>query len=123
MILNNIIIGLDKKGSKLMCGDICTYKYRRPTGETISSRGIIIYDEDSYSFAFEQLDDNFPIILMYHVERDSINKVYNVMDIDADVPNADKWVEIYNSNLLSAHLDWCEITLCFILFIQKVVDR
>ena len=105
MIINNIIIGVDSRGNKLECGDICLFNYKNEREEVIKSKGLIIYDEDSYSFVFEQLDDNFPLLLMNKVERDTIIKLYHITHMDKFTTSAEKWVEIYNSNLLVAHLD------------------
>lgn len=67
-------IGFDKNNEKLQMGDICIFTIGRGRYE-----GIIIYDEESFSFAFEMEDETFPMILMSAVERGSIEKICNVM--------------------------------------------
>ena len=94
MILQNLIIGIDAQGKELKCGDICSYKY-----DNVERKGMIIYDEETYSFAFEQLDDKFPLILMSLVEFDTIKKNKNINQIINNYPNAKEWKEIYNNNL------------------------
>ncbi len=94
MIIQNLIIGNDKFGEKLRCGDICEYEINK-----VKIRGLIVYDEDTYSFAFEQLDDNFPITLMSAVEHGTIEKSINMDRATKNYPDYDKWKKIYNSNL------------------------
>lgn len=102
MIINNVIIGMDMYGAKLECGDICNFTMN-VGGDVKTAKGMIVYDESTYSFAFEMLDDNFPIILMSHTE--GIKKIFNARYLDKCVPDAEKWVAIYNNNLLTAKLD------------------
>jgi|GEM_PF-5770661 len=94
MIIQNLIIGTDAQGKELRCGDICSYKYTN-----IESQGMIVYDEETYSFAFEQLDNKFPMILMSLVELDSIKRLKNINQITNNYSNAKEWKEIYNNNL------------------------
>ena len=72
-------IGYDKKGKLLNIGDICKFEvevnFRKKECE-----GIIIYDEETFSYAFEMKDDNFPIVLMNKVYMNSIKKIINVME-------------------------------------------
>ena len=74
-------------------------------------KGIIIYDQDSYAFAFETLDDSAPILLMHVTEYGSIeyevsiSKNYGFMERDCnggtreatycDDNTASKWHSIY----------------------------
>lgn len=70
--MNNI--GIDRKGNELQIGDICTFKLKNEKYE-----GMIVYDEESYAFAFEMKNDSFPMLLMYKADFESIEKIINVM--------------------------------------------
>lgn len=94
MIIQNLIIGNDKFGEKLRCGDICEYEINK-----MQRKGLIVYDEDTYSFAFEQIENEFPIALMSAVDFGTIEKSINMDRITRNYPNYDKWKEIYNNNL------------------------
>lgn len=67
-------IGIDIHGNKLQVGDICTFKFKNEKYE-----GIIMYDEESYAFAFEMKNDSFPRLLMYKADFESIERIINVM--------------------------------------------
>lgn len=81
-------IGYDNEGKPLFVGDTCEFllKLSRPTneydrqGKRIYSTdicrlsGTIVYDHDSYAYAFKTCDDYCPIILMYCAEYGSIKK-------------------------------------------------
>ena len=104
MILRNIIVGNDKYGHILECGDICSFDVRlqRPNSpESIESiRGMIIYDEDSFAFAFETLDDFAPILLMSCAELHSIERLFEANKTNFEfMPNGSEWKEIYRKNL------------------------
>ena len=104
MIIPNLIIGTDRYGHKLQCGDICSFeiKLQRPKREEEIEelKGMIVYDEDSYAYAFETLDDYAPILCMYCAEYGSVKKLFEAnADNFNNIPDGDKWKEIYNSNL------------------------
>ena len=106
MIINNIIVGKDVYGHKLQCGDVCLFKVnlQRPKCEEKieEMKGMVIYDEDTYSFAFETLDDYAPLLLMKCAELRSIEKLFEANKDNFDnVPDGDKWKEIYNNNLMT----------------------
>ena len=106
MIINNIIVGKDVYGYKLQCGDVCLFKVnlQRPKCEEKieEMKGMVIYDEDTYSFAFETLDDYAPLLLMKCAELRSIEKLFEANKDNFDnAPDGDKWKEIYNNNLMT----------------------
>ena len=68
-------IGKDKDNKKLQVGDICNFKIDNKDYE-----GIIIYDEESYAFAFEMQSDCFPMVLMSKADFGSISKIINVSE-------------------------------------------
>lgn len=77
MVMQNVIVGKDRLGKELRCGDICSFQIRRynenkTKQELKNLKGIIVYDEESYGFMFETLDDNIPMLLMHVVEYGSI---------------------------------------------------
>lgn len=105
MITHNLVIGTDKYGYKLQCGDICSFKVKlqRPNREEEVEEliGMIIYDPDSYAYAFETLDDFAPILCMYCAEYGSVQRLYEAsVDNFNNIPNGDKWKEIYIKNLM-----------------------
>lgn len=105
MIIRNINIGEDAYGHKLQCGDICIFKInlqRAKCEEKVEEmKGMIIYDEDTYSFAFETLDSYAPVLLMSCVESKSIKKLFESNSSNfCDIPDGDKWKEIFNSNVM-----------------------
>lgn len=105
MIIPNLIIGTDMYGRKLQCGDICSFEIKlgRPNREEEIEelKGMIVYDPDSYAYAFETLDDFAPILCMYCTEYESVEKLFEAnADNFNNIPNGDKWKEIYNSNLM-----------------------
>lgn len=105
MIIPNLVIGNDKYGYKLQCGDICRFKIKlqRPKREkkVEELKGMIIYDPDSYAYAFETLDDYAPILCMYCTEYGSVEKLFEANENNFNnITDGDKWKEIYNSNLM-----------------------
>ncbi len=105
MIIQNVNIGYDIYGHRLQCGDICTFKInlQRPKCEEKieKMRGMIIYDEDTFSFAFETLDNYAPVLLMNCVECKSIEKLYESNSSNfSDMPDGEKWKEIFNNNVM-----------------------
>lgn len=75
MVIQNLIVGIDKHGKELRCGDICNFQLRvtgRRKDVIKNMKGVIVYDEDSYAFAFATLDESAPILLMHAVEYGSI---------------------------------------------------
>lgn len=66
-------IGFDKVNEKLQIGDICTFKI----GD-IEYEGMIMYDEDVFSFVFEMDCDNFPCVCMSKANLNTINKICSV---------------------------------------------
>lgn len=104
MIIPNLVVGNDKYGHRLICGDICFFdvKLQRPNKEESieTLKGMIVYDPDSYAYAFETLDDYAPIICMYCAEYGSIEKLFeaNISNFE-NIPNGNEWREIYNKNL------------------------
>lgn len=99
----NIIIGTDKYGHKLQLGDICLFKVKLQGSKNDADemKGMIVYDEDSYSFAFETLEDNAPLLLMNCAELGSIEKLYeaNINNL-SNISNGNKWKKIYNNNVI-----------------------
>ena len=75
--MKHYYIGNDKNGMELEIGDICKFELKIGT-EQKEYEGMIIYDEDTFSYAFEMKDDNFPIILMQKAYLFTINKIINV---------------------------------------------
>lgn len=61
MIIPNLVIGTDRYGHKLHCGDICKFEIKlqrhKCEDKVKKMKGMIVYDEDSYAYAFETLDD------------------------------------------------------------------
>lgn len=105
MIIQNLVIGHDIHGHKLQCGDICNFKIRlqRPKNEEKIEelRGMIIYDEDTYSYAFETLGNYAPILLMQCAEIGSIEKLFESNSINFNnIPDGNNWKEIYNNNVM-----------------------
>jgi len=119
-----MIVGRDKHGKELRCGDICTFTIKVESSgfnrkkdivPLKSMLGVIVYDQDSYAFAFETLDDNAPMLLMHVVEYGSIEYVVSIgSDCSffercgdggmrkatyCDDETASKWHRIYRSNL------------------------
>lgn len=105
MIIPNIVIGKDKYGHHLHCGDICNFKVQlqrpkcKPSVEEI--QGMIVYDESSYAYAFITLDDYAPILCMYCIEDyHSIEKIFEAnSDNFKNMPNGEQWKELYNSHV------------------------
>ena len=100
MIIRNLIVGTDKYGHKIECGDICKFKIKlqRPKKEAKIEelKGMVIYDEDSYAFAFETLDDYAPLLLMYCAELHSIEKIFSSnLETFENIPNGERWKEIF----------------------------
>lgn len=105
MIIQNIVIGCDMHGHKLHCGDICNFKVklqRSKNEENIEElNGMIIYDEDTFSYAFETLDNYIPLLLMSCAEIGSIEKMFEANSINfSNIPDGDKWKEVYNNNVI-----------------------
>jgi hypothetical protein len=73
-------VGLDKNGQKLDIGDICKFVLIEDPDhvDRFEREGMIDYDEDSFSFAFEMLDPQFPIVLMQYAKAGTIEKIVNV---------------------------------------------
>jgi hypothetical protein len=100
IIMLAITVGTDRCGRKLFVGDICLFKAQ--LGESMHElKGMIIYDEDTYSFAFTTLDNYLPIILMGCVELGSIEKLYEGNQSNfQNMPNGARWKKIYNSYMM-----------------------
>ena len=63
-------------------------------------RGMIVYDEDSYAYAFETLDDFAPLLCMYCVEYRTVEKLFEAnIDNFNNIPDGEKWKEVYNNNV------------------------
>lgn len=102
VIINNLIIGTDSYGHKLQCGDICSFKIRNREDEVSELKGMIVYDEDSYAFAFETLDDYAPILCMCCAEFRTVKKLFEANEDNFNnIPDGNRWKEIYNSNLMT----------------------
>jgi hypothetical protein len=95
MIIRNLIVGCDRYGHDLKCGDICKYKI----ADNKFTWGMIFYSEEDYAFAFEQLDDKFPVLLMSRAELDTIEKISNCEYLNDEFPDKEKWIEIFQNNL------------------------
>ena len=106
MIIENLIIGSDKKGHPLKCGDICKFNIKLQRRKSTTEQeeemlGMIIYDPDSYAYAFETLDDYAPILCMYCAEYGSIEKLFEANhETFHKITDGDKWREIYNNNAM-----------------------
>lgn len=61
------LVGKDKKGKELYCGDVCRFITNNQ-----SINGMIVYDDDSYAFAFVTLSESTPVILMHCVDAGTI---------------------------------------------------
>lgn len=68
-------IGFDSNGEKLQVYDICRFTIG---GEP--HMGIIVYDEDVFSYIFEMDNEDLPAIMMSRTDLSSIEKIYNVLD-------------------------------------------
>lgn len=100
MIISNLIIGTDSYGHKLQCGDICEFKIKERNEEIREIKGMIVYDEDSYAYAFETLDEYAPILCMCCVYGD-VRKLFEANEDNFNnIPDGYKWKEIYNNNLM-----------------------
>lgn len=109
MIIPNLVVGKDKNGYDLKCGDLCNFKVNlhRPGYEGVieTMKGMIVYDEDSYAFAFETLDSFARILLIHRVEEDSIEKMFEAsVDNFKTIPNGKSWKSIYNKNVCTLKL-------------------
>ena len=109
MIIPNFVVGKDDARRILQCGDICEFKaeIERPKcyKRIEELKGMIVYDESSYSFAFITLDDYVPILLMKCAEYRTIRKLYSVTELDSfqtfPVKEKEAWKEIYNNHLFN----------------------
>jgi len=100
MIISNLIIGTDSCGHKLQCGDVCEFKIKERNEEIRELKGMIVYDEDSYAYAFETLDDYAPILCM-NCAYGAVKKLFEANEDNFNnIPDGDKWKEIYNNNLM-----------------------
>lgn len=104
MIIQNLVVGTDKFGHKIQCGDICSFKInlQRPNLEeqVEELKGMIVYDEDTYSFAFETMDNHAPFLLMQCAELNSIEKLFEANECNfTNIPDGEKWREIFEKNL------------------------
>ena len=107
MIIPNLIIGHDKHGHPLKCGDICSFIVTLQddkdsiNGTEYTLKGMIIYDEDSYAYAFETLFSKAPLLLMYTAEYRTIEKLFDSNETNFEfIPDGDKWREIYKNNII-----------------------
>ena len=71
--MRNNCVGRDKNGLELNLGDICKFTIKEK--EYV---GMIMYDEQEFSYVFDMLDDNFPCVLMNKVDMESISKIINI---------------------------------------------
>jgi hypothetical protein len=74
-------VGKDKNNQELRLGDICKFTIKGKEYE-----GMIIYEEDYFAYAFEMLDDNFPVVLMSKADLGSIEKIINVWSTNINDP-------------------------------------
>lgn len=105
MIIPNLVIGTDRYGHKLHCVDICKFEIKlqrhKCEDKVKKMKGMIVYDEDSYAYAFETLDDFAPILCMYCAEYRTVEKLFEAnIDNFNNIPDGDKWREIYNNNVM-----------------------
>lgn len=75
------MIGADSKGQNLDIADICSFKIEIE-GEAKELEGMVVYDEESFAYAFEMQDDNFPIVLMN--KTTNIKRIINVWSTKKD---------------------------------------
>lgn len=95
-----ICIGDDSFGHRLYPGDICVYTVTHPESKiTNEYKGMIFYEDSEYAFAFEQLQDDFPIVMMNAVNIHTIKKIIEGNIIDENFPDYIKWKEIYDSHI------------------------
>ena len=67
MIMNGFIVGPDRKGKELRCGDICTFKLEMTTKRKSTEkrmRGMISYSPNDFAYVFLTLDDTAPMLYM-----------------------------------------------------------
>lgn len=102
MIIRNLIVGHDRYGHNLLCGDICKYKI----DNEIYYVGMVIYSEEDFAFVFEQLDDKFPVILMNKVKIETIEKIIGCEYLNDEFANREKWIEMFNNNLYAMKLSF-----------------
>lgn len=115
MVIQNMIVGKDRHGKELRCGDICNFKVNSRGDKSEIMKGVIVYDEDSYAFAFATMDDSAPLLYMHVAEYGSIEYEVTIKgdgfverDGDGGLRDATycddeisaKWHAIYRSHLM-----------------------
>ena len=92
-------IGEDIYGHRLYPGDICSYTVTYPENNiTNKYKGMIIYDDYKYAFAFEQLEEDFPMVMMSEVNINTIKKIVEADGMDSSYPDYCEWMEIFNNH-------------------------
>lgn len=87
-----VLVGHDINRQEIFVGDMCKFNIQLSDGLK-SMCGIVVYDEDSFAYAFETIDVNAPLLCMYAVEINSIEKLYTpTYEKLKDNP---MWLEIY----------------------------
>lgn len=76
-MIQNMIVGRDRLGKELRCGDICSFQIimtgsRKSDEQLKTMKGMIVYDDDYYGYMFVTLDDTAPMIAMHVAEQGSI---------------------------------------------------
>ena len=126
MVIPNLVVGTDRCGRKLQCGDICKFqiKLQRPRCEekVEEMMGMIVYDADSYAYAFETLDDYAPILCMYCAEQGSVKKVWeSSAENFKNIPNGDSWKDMYYRNVTKSIIN-DEVNQCIDECISAFAD-
>lgn len=75
MMINGLVVGRDRKGKELRCGDICSFSLmvqtKRKTVER-HMRGLIAYSSDDFAYVFLTMDDTAPVLYMRAATQGSI---------------------------------------------------
>lgn len=79
---NVIDVGIDNNGNKLFLGDTCKFKFKGKEYE-----GTIVYDSESFSYAFEMVKGTFSLILMSKADCSSITKIAGNSAINNTTPS------------------------------------
>lgn len=99
MIIKNFVAGKDRFGKNIYCGDVCLFEVKIEK-EIKKMKGMVVYDESSYAFAFETLDNYAPILLMKCAEYRTIEKLFEANQSNFEsIPDGKKWEEVYKNNL------------------------
>lgn len=97
MIVKDFVVGSDKKGIELRCGDVCSFLLPSVvSGASHHMKGIIMYDPDTYSYVFETLDPYAPVIMMSAALPHSIEYIDTYTEDNTEMW---QWKMIYDRNV------------------------